>query len=153
MAEFMLIAILEIPAMNPPLQTVEFLIVDDDAPLSGFFSTYLESKGHTCSAITDASSAIPWLKANHCAVAIVDLNMPKIDGISLISLIREIDSALPLIVLTGLGYDEGQMRAALQAGANGYTSKNLPVEQLYRVLLRILGTTRHPARGELLGAV
>ena len=78
--------------------------------------------------------------------------MPKIDGISLISLVRELDSALPLIVFTGLGYDEDRMHAALRAGANGYISKNLPVEQLYRVLLRVLGTTRHRVRGELLGA-
>ena len=138
--------------MSPSSQSVEFLIVDDDAPLSGFFRAYFESKGHSCSAITDASSAIPWLQANHCAVAIIDVNMPKIDGISLISLVRELDSALPLIVFTGLGYDEDRMHAALRAGANGYISKNLPVEQLYRVLLRVLGTTRHPVRGELLGA-
>ena len=138
--------------MTPSSQSVEFLIVDDDAPLSGFFCAYLETKGHSCSAITDASSAIPWLHANHCAVAIIDLKMPKIDGISLISRVREVDSALPLIALTGLGYDEGQMHAALRAGANGYVSKNLPVEQLYRLLSRILGTARHPARGELLGA-
>ena len=138
--------------MNPPRQTVEFLIIDDDAPLAGFFRAYFESKGHSCSAITDASNAVPWLRANHCAVAIIDLNMPKIDGISLISLVRELDSALPLIVFTGLGYDEGRMHAALRAGANGYISKNLPVEQLYRVLLRVLGTTRHRVRGELLGA-
>jgi DNA-binding response OmpR family regulator len=138
--------------MRPSSQSVEFLIVDDDAPLSGFFRAYLESKGHSCSAITDASGAIPWLQANHCAVAIIDLKMPKIDGISLVSLVREFDSALPVIVLTGAGFDEGQMHAALRAGANGYVSKNLPVEQLYRVLSRILGTTRHPAQGELLGA-
>ena len=144
--------IVEIAVMNPSPQSVEFLIVDDDAPLSAFFRAYLETKGHSCFAIRDASDTIAWLRANHCAVAIIDLKMPKIDGISLVSLVREFDSALPVIVLTGAGYDEDQMHAALRAGANGYVSKNLPVEQLYRVLSRILGMTRHPARGELLGA-
>ncbi|PYI90047.1 MAG: hypothetical protein DMF03_05815 [Verrucomicrobia bacterium] len=138
--------------MNLPSQSVEFLIVDDDAPLSGFFRAYLESKGHSCSAITDAPSAIPWLRANQCAVVIIDLKMPKIDGISLVSLVRDLDSALPIVVLTGLGYDEGHMHAALRAGANGYISKNLPVDQLYCVLLRVLGTTRRPAQREFLGA-
>ena len=138
--------------MNLSSESVEFLIVDDHAPLSGFFRAYLETKGHSCFAITDASDTIAWLRANHRAVAIIDLKMPKIDGISLVSLVREFDSALPVIVLTGAGYDEDQMNAALGAGANGYVSKNLPVEQLYRVLSRILGTTRHPAAGELLGA-
>src|SRR6266568_4415490 len=43
-------------------------------------------------------------------------------------------------VFTGVGYDEEQMHAALHAGANGYVSKNLPIEQLYCVLARILAT-------------
>jgi|SRR5437588_9685871 len=138
--------------MSPSSQSVDFLIVDDDASVSGFFCAYLKSKGHSCSAITDSSCAIPWLQTNHCAVAIIDLKMPKVDGISLISLIREQDSALSLVVLTGLGYDEGQMRAALRVGANGYVSKNLPVEQLYRALLRVLRVSQQPAQKELVGA-
>jgi DNA-binding NarL/FixJ family response regulator len=38
------------------------------------------------------------------------------------------------------------MNAALRAGANGYVSKNLPVEQLYCVLSRVLAAARHHAR-------
>jgi DNA-binding NarL/FixJ family response regulator len=45
-----------------------------------------------------------------------------------------------------MGYDEDQMHAALRAGANGYVSKNLPVEQLYSVLSRVLATCRQRAR-------
>src|SRR4029077_2338430 len=51
---------------------------------------------------------------------------------------------------TGIGYDEEQMHAALQAGANGYVSKNLPVEQLYCVLSRVLSTCQQRARRETL---
>jgi len=66
--------------------------------------------------------------------------MPKVDGISLISFMRELNPTLPIVVFTGVGYDEEQMHAALHAGANGYVSKNLPIEQLYCVLARILAT-------------
>ncbi|MEP6603343.1 MAG: hypothetical protein ABJB69_05295 [Spartobacteria bacterium] len=38
------------------------------------------------------------------------------------------------------------MHAALRAGANGYVSKNLPVEQLYSVLARVLATCQQKAR-------
>jgi DNA-binding NarL/FixJ family response regulator len=38
------------------------------------------------------------------------------------------------------------MHAALRAGANGYVSKNLPIEQLYCVLTRVLATCRQRAR-------
>jgi DNA-binding NarL/FixJ family response regulator len=78
--------------------------------------------------------------------------MPKVDGISLISFIREINPKIPIVVFTGVGYDEEQMHAALRAGANGYVSKNLPIEQLYCVLARVLATCRNarhePSNGQ-----
>jgi DNA-binding NarL/FixJ family response regulator len=42
------------------------------------------------------------------------------------------------------------MHAALRAGANGYVSKNLPIEQLYCVLSRVLATCQQRARRESL---
>jgi DNA-binding NarL/FixJ family response regulator len=44
------------------------------------------------------------------------------------------------------------MHAALRAGANGYVSKNLPIEQLYCVLSRVLATCQQRARREALTA-
>jgi len=72
------------------------------------------------------------------------------DGISLIAFIREMSQNLPIIVFTGVGYDEERMHAALRAGANGYVSKNLPIEQLYCVLSRVLATCQQRARREAL---
>src|SRR6201995_6128129 len=123
-----------------------FLIIDDDPGISRFLVTYLRQKGHTCESLTEGFQTATWLAHNDCAVVVVDLKMPKIDGMSLISFIREINSTLPIIVFTGLGYDEEQMHAALRAGANGYVSKNLPIEQLYSVLARVLATCRGNAR-------
>jgi DNA-binding NarL/FixJ family response regulator len=42
------------------------------------------------------------------------------------------------------------MDSALRAGANGYVSKNLPIEQLYCVLSRVLATCQQRARRESL---
>jgi len=116
----------------------QFLIVDDDPTIAKFLVTYLRQRGHTCHSLTDGFQTAAWLAHHDCDVAIVDLKMPKVDGITLISFIREINSKVPIIVFTGVGYNEEQMNAALRAGANGYVSKNLPVEQLYCVLSRVL---------------
>ena len=118
----------------------QFLIIDDDPGIAKFLVTYLRQRGHTCEALTDGFQTAAWLSEHDCEVAIVDLKMPKVDGISLISFIREMNPALPVVVFTGVGYDEEQMHAALRAGANGYVSKNLPIEQLYCVLARVLAT-------------
>src|SRR5437868_9923744 len=128
----------------------QFLIIDDDPGIAKFLVTYLRQRGHTCHALTDGFQTASWLSEHECEVAIVDLRMPKVDGISLISFIREINPRIPIVVFTGIGYDEEQMHAALRAGANGYVSKNLPVEQLYCVLSRVLSTCQQRARCETL---
>jgi DNA-binding response OmpR family regulator len=126
--------------------TFQFLIIDDDPSISRFLVTYLRQKGHSCASLTEGFDTAAWLAHNNCDVVVVDLKMPKIDGISLISFIREINVAAPIIVFTGMGYDEESMHSALRAGANGYVSKNLPVEQLYSVLARVLATSQQRAR-------
>ncbi|MFN2542875.1 MAG: response regulator [Chthoniobacterales bacterium] len=126
----------------------QFLIIDDDPAISRFLVTYLRQKGHSCQALTDGFQTAAWLSENDCEVAIVDLRMPKVDGISLISFIREINPRIPIVVFTGIGYDEDKMHAALRAGANGYVSKNLPIEQLYCVLSRVLASCQQQSRHE-----
>jgi DNA-binding response OmpR family regulator len=138
---------MEIITMKPTKREYsQFLIIDDDPGIAKFLVTYLRQRGHTCHALTDGFQTASWLSENDCEVAIVDLKMPKVDGISLISFMRESNPTLPIVVFTGVGYDEEQMHAALHAGANGYVSKNLPIEQLYCVLARILATCQQRKR-------
>ena len=133
------------------LNRAEFLIIDDDPAIAKFLVTYLKQKGHTCDSLTEGFRTAAWLEHHRCDVVIVDLNMPKVDGISLIRYIRELSGDLPIIVFTGVGYDEERMHTALRAGANGYVSKNLPIEQLYCVLSRVLATCQHRAHRQSLG--
>jgi DNA-binding response OmpR family regulator len=132
--------------MNSSPQSVEFLMIDDNPEIAEFFAIYLQEKRHTCATINDSSAVFDWLRQNRCEVAIVDLHMQPVDGISLITHIREADANLPIVVFTGFGYDEEKMQAALRAGANGYVSKTLPFEQLYCALARVLATARHHSR-------
>ncbi len=141
-----------IATMTPLNREVsQFLIIDDDPAITRFLVTYLRQKGHSCQALIDGFQTASWLAHNDCKVVIVDLRMPKVDGISLISFIREINPTIPIVVFTGVGYDEEKMHAALRAGANGYVSKNLPIEQLYSVLSRVLATCQQGFRRETLG--
>ena|SRR5689334_15563236 len=130
----------------PERPSFQFLIIDDDPGIAQFLVTYLRQNGHTCQSITDGFECATWLAHNDCEVIVVDLKMPKVDGITLTAFIRDINSQVPIIVFTGMGYDEQHMHAALRAGANGYVSKNLPVEQLYCVLSRVLAACQQRGR-------
>jgi len=135
----------------------EFLLVDDDPSISEFLATYLSKRGHPSDATVEAEKALDWLSEKRCEVVVVDLNLPDANGTSLIASLRAIDSRLPIVVFTENGCNEAQVRAAMRAGASGYVSKNLPMEQLYCVLARVLAAARYNARRvrlqrELLGA-
>ncbi len=117
---------------------MNFLVVDDNRLLNRFLVTYLRGKGHTASSLTDASKVEEWLDNNECDAAVLDIGMPKIDGLSLISVIRKTHAELPIIIFTGLGYDEEMMQAARFAGANGYVSKGLGPSEIYSALMRVL---------------
>jgi DNA-binding NarL/FixJ family response regulator len=137
--------------------TAEFLLVDDDPNVSEFLATYLSHRGHPSNATIEGNQALDWLSENRCEVVVVDLNLPNANKMSLIASLRAIDARLPIVVFTDRGGKEAQVRAAMRAGASGYVSKNLPVEQLYCVLARVLAAARYNARRvrlqrELLGA-
>ena len=117
---------------------MNFLVVDDNRLLNRFLTTYLRSKGHGCSSLTDPSKVLSWLDLNPCDAIILDIGMPKIDGLSLISMIREKFLKVPIVMFTGLGYDEEAMQAARKAGANGYVSKGLGPSEIYSALMRVL---------------
>jgi DNA-binding NarL/FixJ family response regulator len=143
--------------MQHAYPAAEFLFVDDDPSVSEFLATYLSARGHPSNATIEGNKTLDWLSENQCEVVVVDLNLPNVNGISLIASLRAIDARLPIVVFTEKGCDEAQVRAAMRAGASGYVSKNLPVEQLYCVLARVLAAARYNARRvrlqrELLGA-
>ena len=117
---------------------MNFLVVDDNRLLNRFLTTYLRGKGHVASSLTDSSKVESWLDLNQCDAVILDINMPKIDGLSLISKIRGKSADLPIVMFTGLGYDEEAMQTARKAGANGYVSKGLGPSEVYSALMRVL---------------
>ena len=132
------------PIPNFFLAYMNFLVVDDNRLLNRFLVTYLRSKGHACSSLTDGSKVESWLNLNPCDAVILDIGMPKIDGLSLISIIRTDHADLPIIIFTGLGYDEEMMQAARYAGANGYVSKGLGPSAIYSAVMRVLSTPVNP---------
>jgi DNA-binding response OmpR family regulator len=124
------------PPRNP--LNMNFLVVDDNRLLNRFLTTYLRGKGHVASSLTDSSKVEAWLELNPCDGLILDIGMPKIDGLSLIALVRAKHTELPIVMFTGLGYDEDAMQTARKAGANGYVSKGLGPSEIYSALMRVI---------------
>ena len=118
---------------------MNFLIVDDNRSLTQCLGKYLREKGHRCSSLSDSSKVLRWLGRQSCDAVILDIRMPKIGGIALTGMVREKHAELPILVLTGLGYDDEFIQAAIDAGANGYVSKVMGPSIILMTLLRIVG--------------
>jgi DNA-binding response OmpR family regulator len=120
------------------------LVVDDNKMLNRFLVSFIREKGHGCAALSDATKVEGWLASNPCDAVILDIGMPQIDGITLISRIRKDHPGLPIMIFTGMGYDDALMSRARQAGANEYVSKGLGPSEIYAALMRIVRPPAQP---------
>jgi DNA-binding NarL/FixJ family response regulator len=85
-----------------------------------------------------------WIK-HHPDVTLLDLRMPKLDGVSAIERIREQDTSAHVILLTTYEADTEILRA-IRAGTNAYLSKGLRCEELLDCIRRVnRGKTCIPA--------
>ena len=88
----------------------------------------------------DGAEAVTLVEALRPDVVLMDLRMPKVDGVAAITLLREKGNEARILVLTT--YDtERDVLPAIKAGATGYLLKDTPRDDLYRAV-------RSAARGE-----
>jgi DNA-binding response OmpR family regulator len=115
------------------------LLVDDDHYVVNFLSLFFSHKGFETIIAHSAEEALRRLEDCTFDVVVLDIRLRDTDGTDLIPRIRSVQHGVPIVMLTGLGYDDALMKASLAAGANGYVSKTLPPEELFAAVLRAIG--------------
>jgi DNA-binding response OmpR family regulator len=110
------------------------LIVEDDVSLAGFLSGELEAQGFVVEQVHDGEEALRILEAKRLFdLVMLDLNLPKLDGISLIQRLRPLQPRLPVLVLTARSRVEDKVKA-LESGADDCLTKPFSlIELLARV--------------------
>lgn len=104
--------------------TGHILIVDDDSMACDMLDRRLKRKGFKSSIAMGGRKAIDQIPNNTFDIILLDLNMPDIDGLAVLRMIRETYSKaeLPVIMVTGHSEDE-KIVHALQQGANDFLTK------------------------------
>jgi DNA-binding response OmpR family regulator len=110
------------------------LVVEDDLSLAGFLCGELEAQGLIVEQVHDGEEALHALEAKRrFDLLILDLNLPKMDGISLIQRLRPTLPKLPVLVLTARSRVEDKVKA-LDSGADDCLTKPFSlIELLARV--------------------
>jgi len=112
-------------------------LVDDDRNILTSVSIALEAEGFTVRCYSDGAEALKGMQAHPPDLAILDIKMPRMDGMELLGQLRK-DSAIPVIFLTSKD-DEVDEVLGLRMGADDYIKKpfsqRLLIERI-RALLR-----------------
>jgi two-component system, OmpR family, response regulator len=124
---------------------VRVLIVDDDQAILDYMQVLLERDGFFVKVLDDPTKVEAELK-NQYHLVILDMMMPKMDGIETLERIRRLDDDLAVIVYTGFP-NLDNARATMRLGALDYLSKPFNVDEFRQVLERVLrkkGLSRTP---------
>lgn len=93
------------------------LVVEDDAPLAQLLCQQLQAKSHEVSVVHDGEAARQAIVDERFDLIILDLNLPRLDGISLLQQVRPMQPRLPVLVLTARHRVEDRA-LSLDAGAD-----------------------------------
>ena len=108
----------------------KILVVDDEAPVRDLLEDLL--KKEDCLPITCGSGeeALAILKKETFDVVLLDIKLPGMGGLEVLKDISEKYAHLPVVMITGFGFDEELVAKSKQFGCCGYIGKNMPVAQI-----------------------
>ncbi|MBX3510199.1 MAG: sigma-54-dependent Fis family transcriptional regulator [Hyphomonadaceae bacterium] len=121
----------------------DILIIDDEADIRDLVSGILEDDGHQVRAARDSDEALDAFRRRTPALVVLDiwLQGSRIDGLDLLTMFKEIDPDLPVIVISGHGTIETAV-AAIRKGAYDFVEKPFTADRLLLVIQRALETAR-----------
>ncbi len=120
---------------------LKVLVAEDDALTAGLIVDRLQRRGYEVVHCPDGQAALEAARYRKFALAVIDLNMPRMNGFELLTRLRGMrrHSETPVLVLTGLG-DEKNVVRAFDLGADDYMVKPFsPTELTARVARLIAG--------------
>ena len=117
------------------------LLAEDNEANIQTFTSYLTAINYRIVTARNGEEAVAMAKAESPDIILMDIQMPDMDGLEAIALIRadETIAAIPIIALTALAM-EGDRERCLEAGANEYLAKPVKFRQLNTAIQQILAS-------------
>jgi two-component system chemotaxis response regulator CheY len=115
------------------------MTVDDSSSMRQMVRATLESAGYRVVEAADGQEALEYARENPVDLVITDVNMPRMDGITLVSELRALPSyrLTPLLLLTSESSQEKKMEGK-RAGATGWIVKPFNPDQLLATMARVI---------------
>jgi DNA-binding response OmpR family regulator len=132
--------------MPSRLPAIRILICDDDKAICEYMQTLLERDGYEVKTLSDPSLVEEEVRLGGYHLIILDLMMPKLDGIEVLRRIRKLDSDIAVVIFTGFPNLESAV-ASMKLDAVDYIKKPFNVDEFREVLGRVMrkkGLARSP---------
>ena len=136
----------------------KLLVVDDEQVICQACQRILSQQGYQVETQQDAPEALRWATERDYVAVLLDIKMPRMDGIEFLERLREKKADLPVLIITGYP-SIPNAAAAIRLGASDYITKPFTPEEITRALHRILArrlpaqeatpeAAEEPSRGE-----
>ena len=125
------------------------LVVDDELSMREFLKILLEKEGYEVSSAADAASAIDQIKSADFDLILSDIKMPGMGGLTLLEKIKELNSNLPVIMITAYASPENAV-IAMKGGAFDYITKPFKVDEIIKIIKSAISSAA-PFMGEEIG--
>ena len=106
----------------------EILVVDDERTVRSAFKSLFEAEGYSVTLAKDGEEAVKIFSERRPSLVLMDIMMPKKNGVAAASEIRAIDPLVPILAFTAMPSDVGMVRS-LGFGADDYIAKDRPPEE------------------------
>lgn len=120
---------------------MQVLIIDDDIEFSGALADYFELKGAECDFAYNGKSGLELAKQGDADVIILDVNMPKMDGYEVCSLLREAYVTTPVLMMTAYDTMEDEL-AGFRSGVDDFVIKPCPMPVVWARIEALLKRNR-----------
>lgn len=117
------------------------LAIEDEEPVREAIVAALESSGYRVITAADGEEGLERLRAERPDLIVLDLMLPKIDGMDVCSIIRE-QSEVPIVMLTGLAAEDDRVEG-LSRGADDYITKPFRARELAARVRAVLRRSQH----------
>lgn len=112
-------------------KNINILIIDDEESTLTSLSRLLEGKGYTVNAYSNPEAALEYVRNNLVHIALIDVTMPQVDGMSALGMIKDISGLTQIIMMSAYATTD-RVIASLESGANDFLLK--PFDSLEHVV-------------------
>ena len=113
------------------MENKKILVVDDSVSIRRILISCLEKKDYSVNEAEDGEEAIRMSSSNHYDLIILDLLMPKLDGIQVINILKRKNINIPIFVVSGK-LNKNKIVELLNLGIKVIISKPIDADRLYK---------------------